>query len=103
MKDLNLPEERLMRYWQSLLSVKPTGNAMVDAGFHEEVRSALRDALHCLKDSSRQLILSTQVNADLRRQRTGLMDKINDLKGCSTSGTSMEQHTKLPTNVDFGR
>ena len=47
------PDERLLRYWRSLLTVKPTGNAMVDAGFHEEVRSALRDALHCLQDLSR--------------------------------------------------
>ena len=52
MKNHNLPEERLLRYWQSLLSVKPTGNVMVDAGFHEELRGALRDALHCLEDLS---------------------------------------------------
>lgn len=48
--DRNVPHikqrDRLLQYWKSLLSIQPTGNAMVDAGFHEEIRSALRDALH---------------------------------------------------------
>lgn len=44
--------ERRQRYWRSLLSMKPTGNAMVDAGLHEEVRCALRDALHVIQDLS---------------------------------------------------
>ncbi|WP_437559371.1 hypothetical protein [Acidithiobacillus sulfuriphilus] len=43
---------RQERYWRSLLSMKPTGNAMVDAGFHEEMRCALRDALHVIQDLS---------------------------------------------------
>lgn len=49
-----LKMERRQRYWRSLLSIKPTGNAMVDAGLHEEVRCALRDALHVIDDLSRQ-------------------------------------------------
>ncbi|MHB1494086.1 MAG: hypothetical protein ACYCUY_01360 [Acidithiobacillus sp.] len=95
--------ERLLLYWKSLLSFPPTGNAMVDAGFHEEMRSALRDALQCLQDLSRQLAMSTQINADLRWQRTGLMDRIDELKGRSTSGTRTEQHSDRPANEDFRR
>lgn len=40
------PIDRLMAYWRGLLSIKPTGNAMVDDGTREELRMALRDALH---------------------------------------------------------
>lgn len=47
-----LPLDRQMKYWRSLLTMKPTGNAMVDAGFHEEMRCALRDALHVIQDLS---------------------------------------------------
>ena len=85
--------QRLFQYWKSLLSIQPTGNAMVDAGFHEEMRSALRDALHSLQDLSRQLSMSTEINADLIQQRAGLMDRISELKGRSTSGTRTDQHT----------
>ena len=97
------PNDRLLRYWKSLLSLPPTGNAMMDAGFHEEMRSALRDAIHAIDDLARQLAMSTQINADLRRQRTELMDRISELKGRSTSGTRTEQHADRPANVDFGR
>lgn len=97
------PNDRLLRYWKSLLSLPPTGNAMMDAGFHEEMRSALRDAIHAIDDLAHQLAMSTEINADLRRQRTGLMDRIDELKRRPTSGTRTEQHTDRPTNVDFGR
>ena len=73
--------ERLLRYWKSLLAVQPTGNAMVDAGFHEEMRSALRDALHLVNDLSHQLAVSGEINTDLRQQRSGLMDRIKKVRG----------------------
>ena len=103
MKIHTLPNDRLLRYWKSLLSLPPTGNAMVDAGFHEEMRSALRDALHVVDDLTRQLSMSTGINADLRRQRTELMNRIDELKRRPISWTRTEQHTDRPTNVDFGR
>ena len=51
-RESSLSMERMQDYWRSLLSMKPTGNAMVDAGFHEEMRCALRDALHVIQDLS---------------------------------------------------
>lgn len=100
MKFHSLSYPRLLQYWKSLLSIPPTGNAMVDAGVHEEIRSALRDALHAVDDLVRQLALSTEINADLRRQRTEL-DRMYALKGCSPSRTPFEH--RRPANVDFGR
>lgn len=41
---------RKMDYWRSLLSIRPTGNTLVDDGLRDELRCALRDALHELED-----------------------------------------------------
>lgn len=84
MKTHRLHDPRLFQYWKSLLFIPPTGNAMVDAGIHEEMRSALRDALHAVDDLSHQLHSAK-----------------DQLKSRSTAVTHFEQHR--PANVDFGR
>jgi len=48
-----LTNQQLLEYWKSLLSIQPTGNAMVDASTNEEIRIALRDALHLLQSMER--------------------------------------------------
>jgi len=50
-----LTNQQLFEYWKSLLSIQPTGNAMVDASTNEEIRIALRDALILLKTIERRL------------------------------------------------
>jgi hypothetical protein len=50
-----LTNQQLFEYWNSLLSIQPTGNAMVDASTNEEIRIALRDALILLKTMERRL------------------------------------------------
>lgn len=65
--------ERKQRYWKSLLSMKPTGNAMVDAGFHEEMRSALRDALHALQDLTHRYTTRLEETDDLVRKMSAIL------------------------------
>lgn len=55
MKTGTLTNQQLFEYWKSLLSIQPTGNAMVDASTNEEIRIALRDALILLKTMERRL------------------------------------------------
>jgi hypothetical protein len=50
-----LTNQQLFEYWNSLLSIQPTGNAMVDVSTNEEIRIALRDALILLKTMERRL------------------------------------------------
>jgi hypothetical protein len=50
-----LTNQQLFEYWNSLLSIQPTGNAMVDVSTNEEIRIALRDALILLKTIERRL------------------------------------------------
>jgi len=80
-------DKRLLSYWRSLLTVKPTGNAMVDAGFHEEVRSALRDALHALQDVSRRSDKLEILIVNLMRQQEQLLTNLNR-KSTSEEGSA---------------
>uniref|UniRef100_E6QM04 Uncharacterized protein n=1 Tax=mine drainage metagenome TaxID=410659 RepID=E6QM04_9ZZZZ len=60
---------------------------MVDAGFHEEVRSALRDALHALQDVSRRSDKLEILIVNLMRQQEQLLTNLNR-KSTSEEGSA---------------
>ncbi len=73
MSDRHMGSHPAEAYWRSLLSIQRTGNPMMDDGFSEEMRGALRDVLHEVRSLSQDNASLRKLNADLVRQKNALM------------------------------